>query len=199
MPERGSEHLRNVSNTCLNLWHQELRRFWRWKEVQPTDEVEGCFLFFFLLWHQQQMIRSDKRSDLGKRSSTEAESGWWGGGEAEGWLAGCSWGRQQPGWWITPALSWVNGHRHPSPPNNVSACIVIETSPKMEVNKQLSYLIWEAVFLIRARHWRNCKRSFQSKPAIIFLQMSANTNIHQRAQRRAGKRDNPALHRFSQD
>lgn len=80
---------------------------------------------------------------------------------------------QQPGWWITPALSWVNGHRHPSPFNNVSACIVIEMSPKMEVNMQLSHLIWEATFLPQAVDWRDpCKRSFLNKSDIIFAEMT---------------------------
>lgn len=55
--------------------------------------------------------------------------------------------RQQPGWWITPALSWVNRHRYPSPFNNASACIVIEMSPKMKSNMRLSHLIWEAARL----------------------------------------------------
>lgn len=80
---------------------------------------------------------------------------------------------QQPGWWITPALSWVNGHRHPSPFNNVSACIVIEMSPKMEVNMQLSHLIWEATFLPQPVDLRDpCKRSFLNKSDIIFTEMT---------------------------
>lgn len=69
---------------------------------------------------------------------------------------------QQARWWITPALSWVNGHRHPSPFNNVSARIVIEMSPKMEVNMQLSHLIWEAAFLSRPA-------CIQESPAKAFL------------------------------
>ncbi len=31
----GPKYLRNVSNTLLNLCHQELRKFWRQKGVQP--------------------------------------------------------------------------------------------------------------------------------------------------------------------
>ncbi len=80
---------------------------------------------------------------------------------------------QQPGWWITPALSWVNGHRHPSLFNNVSACIVIEMSPKMEVNMQLSHLIWEATFLPQAADLKDpCKRSFLNRCDIIFTEMT---------------------------
>lgn len=84
---------------------------------------------------------------------------------------------QQPGWWITPALSWVNGHHHPSPFNNVSACIVIEMSPKMEVNTKLSHLICTATFLPQAADLRDpCKRSFLNKSDIIFTDLSSNSN-----------------------
>jgi len=31
----GSKSLRNVSNTLLKVWHEELRQFWRQKRVQP--------------------------------------------------------------------------------------------------------------------------------------------------------------------
>ncbi len=98
----------------------------------------------------------------------------WGGGVVSSRQLGPAvLNEQQPGWWITPALSWVNGHRHPSPFNNVSACIVIEMSPKMEVNMQLSHLIWEAKFLPQAVDLRDpCKRSFLNKSDIIFAKMT---------------------------
>ncbi len=36
----GPKSLRNVSNTLLNLYHEELRQFWRQKGVQPgTSKV----------------------------------------------------------------------------------------------------------------------------------------------------------------
>ncbi len=36
----GPKSLRNVSNTLLNLFHEELRQFWRQKRVQPgTSKV----------------------------------------------------------------------------------------------------------------------------------------------------------------
>jgi len=107
---------------------------------------------------------------------------------------------QQPGWWITPALSWVNGHRHPSPFNNVSACIVIEMSPKMEVNMQLSHLIWEAEFLPQAVDVRDpCKEIFSKQVWYRFRWNVYKDQYHQRARSWAGKQDNPVVHRFSQD
>lgn len=117
---------------------------------------------------------NDRKRDVGGAAS-----------EVEGWLAVGSWGGlcwtgSSQGWWITPALSWVNGHRHPSPFNNVSACIVIEMSPKMEVNMQLSHLIWEATFLPQAVDLRDPSQKISPKQIWYHFRrndLSTNTNI----------------------